>query len=110
MKDNLFKNYYKEKYGMRTLESSSGFICYSIKDKDCFIGEWFIRPACRGEKKGYILADAVAKRAKEAGCEHLTCTVHLAGVEPERSLAAIIKYGFKITDVVGTGLYLTKEL
>jgi len=106
----IFKEYYHEKYGLKTLESTYGFICYNIKEETCFIGEIFVKPERRGDNRGSVLADEIANRAKEAGCKFLTCTVQLAGKEPERSLVAIIKYGFKITDVVGTGLYLTKEL
>lgn len=116
MIDSLWKQYVMEREDLQVLEKDCGFICYKIRNDECFIQDIFVQ---RTERlKGYAreLTREVEGLAKEKGCKFMTCWVSNFWVGNDyssaasESLKAILHDGFKILSAQNGRITLFREI
>lgn len=109
MKD-LGIEYIRERRAYSIIEKPWGFIAYKIQGPECFIAEIFVERSQRKSGKAASLADQVAKLAKAADCEVLSCTVDLTTQCATESIKPILAYGFKLESAHNNVIILVKPL
>lgn len=105
----MFADYFKE-MGSEVLETPYGWANYIFDEDSCYIENMYISPDFRRLKKGSELADKIAAIAKERGSKYLLTTTNTNKPSIERSIQAIIGYGFKFLKSSESAIFYYKEL
>ena len=92
----FLSEYFKERNKEECIENEYGFITYSIHNKICYIGEFYICPEFRRKGEGYKLADKVQDIAIKNQCEYLTSQADINAGGSAGAIVTILNYGFKI--------------
>ena len=111
MSCSLYAKYINEREGLEEIKRKWGFLHYRIDGEECFISDYFVAEPFRGSGLGYDMADEAEEIAKEKDCKYMTCQVDMHAFNPEQSLCAIIKHGYKIINIENNRtIKLYKEL
>lgn len=106
----LFADYILEREGFSTIERAEGLATYKIQGEECYIKDIYIRPEDRSGKVSFQIADQIAEIAKENGCSYLTGTIVPSLPGASISMAAQLKYGFKIHSSHEDYIILRKDI
>lgn len=109
MKNSLYAQYVKEKYGQDTLETEHGFVVYKLDNTVCSIETMFIVPGMRRKSVGRgiirMLLDKIPKAVK-----YLACEVDLTAHKAEATYKTIRNYGFEPLSTRGNSVVLVKYI
>lgn len=105
----MYKAYFEE-MGSEVIETPYGWANYIFDEDSCYIENMYITPEYRRTKKGSELADKIAAIAKERGSKYLLTTTNTKKPSVERSIQAIIGYGFKFLRSSESAIFYYKEL
>lgn len=110
IKDTLWADYIKEREGFKVLETDYSFVFYKIRNNECFISHIYTEPESR--KLGLVrdLIGDLSQIAIDNGCRHLIATISLEVGEPENTLKAALKIGFKIYEAKNNVLIIGMKL
>lgn len=106
----LYADYLIEREGKSVLELEHGFAVYQFLGDTCYIVDIYVKPQHR--KSGYasIMADKIAKLAKEKGYNKLLGSVDLRANGCTISMKALLGYGFNLKFCDGQTIFLEKEI
>lgn len=91
----LYKQYVKEREGVETISTDSGFIMYKIENDKCLICDLYILPELRKQNKGSFFANQVFELCKEMGIKEVHAQVDIRANGHKTSILAIEAFGFK---------------
>lgn len=106
----MFKEYLKERENKEVIENEYGFLVYKIFDKECFLADFYIKPAFR---KTFVVGDFVSQLeviAKDNGCECITAQIQIADKGHKVTLSAAFKLGFNIVSSNNNAIIIMKEV
>jgi hypothetical protein len=108
----LFKEYLKERENKEVIENEYGFLIYKIfgKDKECFIADFYIRPAFRKTVVVGNFINELKKIGLEHGCETMTACLQVSDAGHKRTLLAALKLGFNIISANNNSMVILKNL
>ena len=106
----MYFEYLKEREGVLSIQSESGFATYEIQGEYFVINDIYVKPESRATMEALAIAIKLEDLAKEAGCKYLAGYVspHLPGAT--RSMKVQLDFGFKLKVVDGDRIILQKEL
>lgn len=100
----------KERLGMETIFSDSGFITYWVRGDNVFISDLYVMPHRRRSREAWKLADKVAQVAIAKGKQYLTSRCDLNTATSLAAYEAQRAYGFTKIREEGTVVDLVKDL
>lgn len=108
----MYAAYVKEKEGLETLQTEVGFGAYSVSSvaKIFEIGDFYIKPEFRNGIKSVRLFKDLLDKAKELGCDKVTCCVETSLLKPEASMYVILRVGFKFSHIYGDIIYFYQNI
>lgn len=106
----LFKEYLKERENKEVIENEYGFIIYKLFDKECFIADFYIKPAFRNTIVLPNFIDQLAKIAKSSECDHISAKLYIADNGHQKTLMAAFKMGFNILSTNNDCIIIIKKL
>jgi GNAT superfamily N-acetyltransferase len=101
---------YFRQSGSNVIETDTGWANYYVFGEECYIEIMFIYDDERKKGSATKLADIITEKAKEAGCKYLSTTICTSKPDVERSLRAILSYGFKFYKADEKSIWFAKEL
>lgn len=106
----LQSKYRNEKEGKTIIENDELFYSYQIVENEFHIMEVYIREDLRGNSKKYF--DQILEKTKTfPNIKYAVGYIHTDIIDSERSMIALIKYGFKLLKTEGQNkIVLLKEL
>lgn len=110
LSNTLYAKYIKEREDLDIIENEVGFITYKTRALECFIADMFVDLEERGKRKGIKLLEELVVKAKDAGCTHITATVHLWDNGASNTLFAALKSGFKVAQAQNGSLLIVKDI
>lgn len=106
----LYGDYLKEAFDMGYLEDETGFATFKIVKRECYVETVYIKPEHRSVSASGKIVDKVVEKAKELECNYLLTTINTTVKIPERSMMAILKYGFKFHSSDSDKIVFYKEI
>lgn len=108
----MYKAYVKEKGNLDTYETEYGFGAYTINkiEKSMDIGDFYIKPEYRNGKYSTRLFSELKEIAKDKDCKKIICNADLTHINPEESIYAIIRHGFKYSHFFNQVIYFYMEI
>lgn len=106
----MWSEYIKEREGFETLETEKGVATYKISGEECYIKDIYVSKDHRKSGEGSRIGDIISDIARINGCTRLTGSVVPSLNGSTESLAALIRYGFKIHSCAQDFIILVKEL
>lgn len=113
----MIKEFFEDYHSLDVLEFPDGFISYKIiedenvcPDKFCFIYDVYIKKNQRRKGIGTHFAKIIEKKAIDEKCRYLFSMINLPSKNPEISILAQIKFGFKIKSIENNKIVFQKEL
>lgn len=104
----MWDKFQKEIYGRDTITSPDGFICFEkCKDDSVYLHTIYIKPDKRESGAGMKLLNTVIEVTNPT---HLSSYVDLTTKNPELSILAHLKAGFKILESNATCIIFHKEV
>lgn len=109
---NLWAAYNKERRGTETIETSEGFVSYSISNPDIiYLEDLYITPECRKSGASHRMADRVVSIGRSKGCKFLLSSVDLKSKGVTASLRATLSYpGIEFDSIQGSGMFFKKAI
>lgn len=108
--ETLFKKYISEREGKEIIENDLGFIIYKITQQECFIADMHVVSRSRRKGIGNSLFNQLYDLAKESKCKVITANIHLEDKNASNTLAASLKWGFKVQSCGHNILLIIKEI
>lgn len=102
-------NYFKD-MGSEIMETEHGWANYIISGAECYIENIYVEPKVRKSGHATIIADRIAKIAKEKGCKYLTGSTNTKKPQVEQSMLALLGYGMKFLSSSENAIFYYKEL
>ena len=108
----MYSEYVKEKEGLETLMTEVGFGAYQVSSvaKIFEIGDFYIKPEFRNGVKSVKFFNELVQKAKELKCNQVVCCVDTNQKNPEMSLHAVLRVGFKIKSINSGIIYFYKYI
>lgn len=106
----LWADYYKERFGHKTIEKEWGFASYSVKPPFICIEDMYIKPAYRQTGLGTCLLGIIAHAEQNSGCTDFWTQVWLNDACAANSLRAQLARGFKMLEAQGGRIILTRPI
>lgn len=111
----MFKDYFLEEYGRKTIETEHGFAMYVVNEKDSefFLCDFYIRPESRSTYESKKLFEVCRAKAKELGLKYLTGCVSFNVKPPEVStkvLKCYLTLGFKVMSAKNDQVIIMMEV
>ena len=108
----MYAAYVKEKEGLETLANDVGFAYYKVSSiaKIFDVSDFYIKPEFRNGLKSVKLFNELVKLAKEKGCDKITCCVVTYHQNPEASMYAVLRVGYKISHINDGIIYFYKNI
>ena len=108
MDNNLWKEFNAENYDREVIEDETGFILYKrYSDNSMYIHVAFIKKEYRRNGSVGRLESKLIEKCKPTD---IFCYVDLTSNNPHKSLAAIIKNGYKIESTTTDRIMLHKKV
>ena len=104
----MLQKYLSEKEGLTYFEGKHWFFTYKIfkKEKAMYVAHFYLEEEERRKGHDSEMSADIHRVAFENDCNFISCEVDLRHHEPERSMYALIKQGFKILRVDNNFIYL----
>lgn len=96
IKDTNYARYIKEREGFEVLETQFSFVCYKIKDKECFISHCYTSNDHRQSRSMSRLLLDLIDIASDLGCDRITASIDLRDRNASLTLLSALKFGFKV--------------
>jgi GNAT superfamily N-acetyltransferase len=108
----LLASYARERFGCETEnDPGKGFATWKMLDPtSVYLVDIYVGPDFRRSGVAAELANRVAALALKAGAKRMIGSVETKSATATEAMKAILAYGFKITHVEGSMIYLAKEL
>lgn len=108
----MFKQYSEEKgFGPRLqYVPGVGFATYHLTGEECYIDEIYVVPEKRRTQEASKIADIIAETAKNSGAKYLTGSVCIKANGREKSMKALLAYGFIPCATKDDLVYFAKEI
>lgn len=105
----MYKQYFEE-MGSEVIETPYGWANYIVTGQECYIENIYVLPEYRKKKEASLIADKITEIAKERGCKYLLGSTNTKKPSVERSIQAIIGYGFKYLRSDENSIWYFKEI
>jgi len=96
IKDTNYARYIKEREGFEILETQFSFVCYKIKNNECFISHCYTSNDHRKSRSMSRLLFDLMDIAQNRGCDRITASIDLRDSNASLTLLAALKFGFII--------------
>lgn len=108
----LYADYLFERTNDKIIESPSGFVTYRYinEGRSVYIIDIYTIPKEREKKVASLLADMVAKEAKELGAVEMLGTVVPSAKGSTASLKVLLGYGFQLQIATNDVIVFRKDL
>lgn len=112
----LLASYSKERFGCETeIDPGRGFATWKMMEpvgdhRGVYLVDIYVAPAFRRGGVAAALADRVAALGKALGADRIIGSVETQSATATEAMKAILAYGFKISHVVGSMVYLEKVI
>lgn len=108
----MYADYLKERTKDLIVETSSGFATYRYLDDDktVYIVDIFVIPEDRKSKAATIMADSIAKEAKERGCKKLIGSVVPSMNNSTASMKVLLGYGMSLDSATNDFIVFRKDI
>lgn len=109
----MYPDYFKEEFGLDTIENEHGFIMYELAGEECYLAHMFVRPESRKTFAGKKLFTLLTKVAKNNNCKFISTWVSTGPARIEKStklLRCHTALGFNIHGVKGNDVLLAYPL
>lgn len=104
----MWKQFQEEMYSRKLIEIKEGFMLYSyFKDNTAYIHVAYVKPEFRGNE---IVRKMEKILLEKHNPKSIACYVDLTANNPELSLIAIVKAGYKIINSTPDKVVLYKEV
>lgn len=105
----LYANYINEREGFQILETQFSFICYKIKNNECFISHCYTSNDHRQSRSMSRLLLDLIDIASQSGCDRITASIDLRDRNASFTLLAALKFGFKVT-LADSGILIIENI
>ena len=108
----LLASYARERFGCDTeIDPGRGFATWKMIDATgVYLVDIYVGPDFRRSGVAAKLTDRVAAMAHKLGATRMIGSVETKSATATEAMKAILAYGFKITHVDGSMIYLVKDL
>lgn len=106
-------NYLINEEGKEVIFTRRGFISYVLNGKEFFICDFFISEEYRGNGHGLSLAELAEQKAKQLGCEAMTCNIFINNKNKKAfayKVRAFSNFGFLPSTANNNVVTMIKEL
>lgn len=108
-----YGDYIKEKECKEIIEDHRGFAAFRVfpELKQLWIADFYLAPEHRKSMIGYSLFTDLEKVCQERDLNEMVCQVFTKSMNPEQSLMAVLKLGFKIMHIQDNHIiYLSRQV
>lgn len=107
----LYGMYIAEREDKDIIESDKGFATYKLFDNgECYIQDLYIVPGYRQSGFATEMTNKIVDIAKERGCHTLIGSVCSDDKSATRNMKVFLAYGMQISNIIGTMIFLKKNL
>lgn len=107
--DTNYAKYIKEREGFEILESQFSFVCYKIREKECFVSHCYTSKEHRQSKSMSGLLIELTDIASCRGCDRITASIDLRDTNASLTLLVALKFDFKVK-IAESGIIIIEKI
>lgn len=107
--DTLYSQYIKEREGFEVLETQFSFVCYKIREKECFVSHCYTSKEHRQSRSMGRLLIELTDIAHSRECDRITASIDLRDPNASLTLLVGLKFGFKVK-IAESGIIIIEKI
>lgn len=107
--DTNYAKYIKEREGFEILETEFSFVCYKIREKECFVSHCYTSKEHRQSRSMGRLLIELTDIAHSRECDRITASIDLRDPNASLTLLVGLKFGFKVK-IAESGIIIIEKI